>query len=104
MFGRPIAEPSKETDCPYDANAAEQHKRPPPVHIGQHRHYQQRCKRFRPTARSATGCLAPATRSFDGIQIVKIFVTFGKHPASPTPKKARHTIIETKFHAAPSPL
>jgi hypothetical protein len=41
------------------------------------------------------------TRSFEGSQMVKIFVTFGKHPASPTPNRNRHTTIDTKFQAAP---
>ena len=33
--------------------------------------------------------------------MVKILVTFGKHPASPTPNRKRHTTIDRKFHAAP---
>src|SRR5688500_9631541 len=41
------------------------------------------------------------TRSLDGSQMVKIFVTFGKQPASPAPNRKRHTTMERKFHAAP---
>src|SRR5262245_61262239 len=41
------------------------------------------------------------TRSANGSQIVNALVKFGKHPASPMPKKKRHTTSETKFHAHP---
>src|SRR5688572_22541487 len=41
------------------------------------------------------------TRSLEGSQIVKIFVTLGKQPASPAPKRNRHTTIDVKFQAAP---
>ena len=41
------------------------------------------------------------TRSAFGSQIVKALVKFGKHPASPAPKRNRATIKLRRFHAQP---
>jgi hypothetical protein len=41
------------------------------------------------------------TLSFSGSQVVKVFVKFGKQPASPMPKRARVAVSETKLQAHP---
>src|ERR1043166_2603434 len=40
-------------------------------------------------------------RSAAGSQIVNAFVRFGKHPASPMPKRNRQSTSEAAFHAQP---
>ena len=41
------------------------------------------------------------TRSLSGSQVVKVFVKFGKQPASPMPNRARVAVSETKLQAHP---
>src|SRR5687768_7922262 len=65
------------------------------------------------TATTRSGVIAPPqrapihiiawarVRSTLGSQVLKALVRFGKHPASPAPKRKRVIHIETKFHAQP---